>query len=219
MKRQLVTTIVVGILSLNLGGCAGGASKPLVAYKPTKVNKIIKGTEGGYIVRNLKNVYGYYEGNSYLDYQVLDNLDSRKIHTNYKYSAKPMFIGQVDRKVYYTYSKGMFSKDAYFEVLDKRTNKTHTLFKHHSLDNKRFQILQYGSQVVLKLSKPTRYISLNTLQEVKGVSSHFRPIKIGMHGDNITGSRWHDKIDTMSLFNVRWNIYEQAKYRNVTLLF
>ena len=149
--------------------------------------------------------------------------DLRK-RANYEAATPPVVIGVRNEIIYYTYSTGLFSSNQNFiEAYDLKTNKAYTLAVDTAFsDNntkKKLQILKSGNQVVLKIfdnpnlkketalfvhtrnletkynNEPAKIISLNTLKEVKNISSDFYPIPLFSGYENIVGSN----VDTTEI--------------------
>lgn len=157
----------------------------------------------------------WYSKGSYLKKQVITNIltgksfINNKIKTNYEYDSQPIFLGAISDRIYYIYTKGIFSRTNYIEVLNTKTNKVDTLLS--DSENKRIQFLKAGNQIVLKIfnnpklksesimfqysknfqtkysQEPAKYISLNTLTEVNGVSEDFKPLRLFSYFEDITG--------------------------------
>lgn len=153
-------------------------------------------------------------------------LNMSELKTNYpKNDRTPFVTGIRNDIVYYTYQTGgvlgFGNKDYIIEAYDIKANKTYTLYSGELLgEAKRIQFLQAGNEVVLKIfdnpklgsesnlhrhteivetkhtNEPARIISLNTLKEVKSLSSDFSVIPLYTGSDNIAGKYTKETLIT-----------------------
>jgi hypothetical protein len=127
----------------------------------------------------LKTVYDRASSYSFIKYQKLQNMltkdkvYNKKIPTQFKAKRKPIIIGSRGDKVFYTYavSGGMYYTFI-IEAYDMKTKKNYVIVKGRTKPQVEF--LTAGNKVVLKTYNPQKYIYLNTLEEVKGVSGKFK---------------------------------------------
>jgi hypothetical protein len=133
-------------------------------------------TTGIYTLRTVYDRSSYY----FIKYQELTNVITGKtiynksIPTKYKAKRKPIIIGARGDKVYYTYavSGGMYYT-FFIEAYDIKTKQNYVLVAGRT--EPEIQILRAGNKAVLKVFNPQRYIDLDTLTEVKGISGNFEP--------------------------------------------
>ena len=172
------------------------------------------------------------------------NLIVKNIKTNYEADINPIVIGVKNNIVYYTYKSGGFlGNDYILGAYDIKTNKAYTLFFDKLFDNKdtrkKLQFLKSGNQIVLKIfdnptlksetalfvhtrnletkynNEPAKIISLNTLKEVKNISSDFYPVPLFSGYENIVGSNVNTTEVTFTLSDL-FHSYLKAQQNKVS---
>jgi len=151
----------------------------------------------------LKSVYDRASSYYFIKYQKLSNMITgqkiynKKIPTKYRAKRKPIIIGSRGNKVFYTYavSGGMYYT-FFIEAYDIKTKKTYTLVSGRT--EPEIEILRAGNKAILKILKPTRFIDLNNLEEVKGINGKFKSVlpKMGImeFRDNLVKLSHHRKV-------------------------
>lgn len=171
---------------------------------------------GMYYIESWYNNSNYLDNQTITNILTGKTLSLRDLRTNYKLFGSPIIIGIRNDIVYYSYSTGIFgSNDAFIEAYDIKSNKTYTIASDNLFGSpnskKKLQILTSGNQVVLKTfdnpnlsnetaifthtkyletkynNEPAKIISLNTLKEVKSISSDFHPVPLFSGYTNIAG--------------------------------
>ena len=245
MKKKLLISVLLGAYSsIVLTGCAN--STPVAFYKPTLNNSVLQASsinvENHYAIRPLYGEFGVRK------YIITDTKTNQVIKITPKSPGSDIMgavddryyvVGTLGDKIFYIY-KGSNGKKI-LEAYNLKTNETNTLID----DTKQVQFLKNGNQVVLKAFKnqglsnecdtlngyhtslkskysnePATYIDLNTLNEVSGVSSSFKPIFMYSVSENITGAFMKETCVTMNATELyvaqRWN---NGKIRKVKTLF
>lgn len=160
------------------------------------------------------------------------NVLMKTLRTNYEAGISPVVIGIRNDIIYYTYSTGLFSSNENFiEAYDLKTNKAYTLTVDSTFSaegsKKKLQILKSGNQIALRIfdnpnlktetalfrhtknletkynNEPAKIISLNTLKEVKSISSDFYPVPLFSGYENIVGSN----VDTTQITTTANDLY------------
>lgn len=190
----------------------------------TLTKKVSK--SGMYYIETWYSKGGYLENQTITNVITGKKIAQTEIKTNNEASIYPMVIGIVEDKVYYTYQSGMLSAEYFIEVLDMKTNQVHTLVGDKLFDSNdlktKMQILKSGNQVVLKIfndpklklesklfkhtanveseytNEPAKYISLNSLKEVNGVSSDFKIVPLMSNYTNASGHKVNETYVTFS---------------------
>lgn len=195
-------------------------------------------TKGGYLKnQSITNI---------LTGKKITQIDLEK-RTNYDASIYPMVVGVVGDKIYYTYQSGMLLAEYFLEVLDTKTNKVYTLVGDKLFDDssvkKKMQILKSSDQIVLKIfdnpklkvesklfkhktsveskytNESAKFISLNSLKEVSGVSNEFKIVPILSNYNNIGGEKVKETYITFSMTELTPKYIKDIKTKSIQPLF
>ena len=168
-------------------------------------------------------------------------LHMSEIKINYpKNDRTPLVIGIRNDIVYYTYQTGgvlgFGNKDYIIEAYDIKANKTYALYSQELWgEGKRIQFLQAGNEVVLKIfdnpklgsesnlhnhtetvktkhtNEPAKIISLNTLKEVKSLSSDFSVIPLYSGSDNLAGTYTKETLITFGGISLYYYLRDETR--------
>ena len=168
-------------------------------------------------------------------------LNMSELKINYpKNDRTPLVIGIRNDIVYYTYQTGgvlgFGNKDYIIEAYDIKANKTYALYSQELWgEGKRIQFLQAGNEVVLKIfdnpklgsesnlhnhtetvktkhtNEPAKIISLNTLKEVKSLSSDFSVIPLYSGSDNLAGTYTKETLITFGGISLYYYLRDETR--------
>ena len=168
-------------------------------------------------------------------------LNMSELKINYpKNDRTPLVIGIRNDIVYYTYQTGgvlgFGNKDYIIEAYDIKANKTYLLYSQELWgEGKRIQFLQAGNEVVLKIfdnpklgsesnlhshtetvktkhtNEPAKIISLNTLKEVKSLSSDFSVIPLYSGSDNLAGTYTKETLITFGGISLYYYLRDKTR--------
>lgn len=211
--------------NLDLSGGAYTTGNGSTLYK--NVNK-----SGMYYIESWFTNSNYLEKQIVTNIVTGKNVLMKTLRTNYEAGISPVVIGIRNDIIYYTYSTGLFSSNENFiEAYDLKTNKAYTLTVDSTFSaegsKKKLQILKSGNQIALRIfdnpnlktetalfkhtknletkynNEPAKIISLNTLKEVKNISSDFYPVPLFSGYENIVGSN----VDTTQITTTVTELY------------
>ena len=164
-------------------------------------------------------------------------LSMSELKTNYpKNDITPSVLGIRNDIIYYAYknSQGFFNNKTIIEAYDIKANKSYTIYSDFT-ESKKIQFLESGNEVVLKIfdnpklnyeshmhihtadvetkytNEPAKIISLNTLKEVKSLSSDFSVIPLYTGFSNLAGGYTKSTYVTFTGFTVYYYLKNETK--------
>ncbi len=156
---------------------------------------------------------------SHENYYITDITNSKTVKfkaSSDEYIRTMYFVGAINNNICYVKGSTL-TETAQLKVLNTTTGKRYTLAQ---ADTK-IQLLKSGNQVVLKIFEnigksnapkiKEKYISLNSIEEVEGISSNFTPIKIVVFGGD-----WKELYTVRELGS---NMYKKSGRKNIQPIF
>ena len=164
-------------------------------------------------------------------------LSMSELKTNYpKNDITPSVLGIRNDIIYYAYknSQGFFNNKTIIEAYDIKANKSYTIYSDFT-ESKKIQFLESGNEIVLKIldnpklnyeshmhihtadvetkytNEPAKIISLNTLKEVKSLSSDFSVIPLYTGFSNLAGGYTKSTYVTFTGFTVYYYLKNETK--------